>query len=87
MELCNVLNHLCDIELRHRVESLVAFAEGFVAEAQRVKILAYMKHNMLIYIFKDQLRRYIDVKQSDMGPLEAARKTKEFRCPPRDQVS
>lgn len=35
---------------------------------------------------QDQLRRYIDVKQSDMGPLEAARKTKEFRCPPKDQV-
>uniref|UniRef100_A0A915IF17 Ryanodine receptor junctional solenoid domain-containing protein n=1 Tax=Romanomermis culicivorax TaxID=13658 RepID=A0A915IF17_ROMCU len=68
-QLCCVLNHLCDVELRHRIESIVAFAEGFVGEAQR-----------------DQLRRYIDVKQSDMGPAEAARKTKEFRCPPKDQM-
>ena len=34
----------------------------------------------------DQLRRYVEIKQSDMPSAVAAKKTKEFRCPPRDQV-
>lgn len=36
LQLCNILNHLYDIELRHRIESLIAFAEGFIAEGQQV---------------------------------------------------
>lgn len=34
MQLINILDHLCDIQLRHRIESLIAFCEGFVAELQ-----------------------------------------------------
>ncbi|CAD6199567.1 unnamed protein product [Caenorhabditis auriculariae] len=64
-----ILNHLCDIQLRHRIESLVAFTEGFVGELQA-----------------DQCRRYMDIKQTDMPPAEAAKKTKEFRCPPKEQM-
>lgn len=30
--------------------------------------------------------RYLDIKGTDMSPAEAARKTKEFRCPPKEQV-
>lgn len=69
LELCNILNHLMDIQLRHRVESLIAFAEDYCQQVQQ-----------------DQLRRYIEIKQSDMPPAEAAKKTKEFRCPPREQM-
>lgn len=29
----------------------------------------------------------MDIKQTDMPPAEAARRTKEFRCPPREQVN
>ncbi len=35
----------------------------------------------------DQLRRYVEIKQSDMPSAVAAKKTKEFRCPPRDQMN
>lgn len=35
---------------------------------------------------QDQCRRYIEIKQSDMPPAEAAKKTKEFRCPPKEQM-
>ena len=35
---------------------------------------------------QDQLRRYIEVKQSDFPPAVAARKTREFRCPPTEQM-
>ena len=69
LQLCSILSHLCDIQLRHRVESFVSFAEGFVGEAQ-----------------SDQFRRYTEIKQSDLPANETARKTKEFRCPPREQM-
>jgi ryanodine receptor 2 len=36
--------------------------------------------------FKDQLRRYNEIKQSDLPSAVAAKKTREFRCPPREQV-
>ncbi|GMR59737.1 hypothetical protein PMAYCL1PPCAC_29932, partial [Pristionchus mayeri] len=69
LQLVSILDHFCDIQLRHRVVSLVSFAEGFVGELQM-----------------DQCRRYMDIKQTDMPPAEAARRTKEFRCPPREQM-
>ncbi|KAK0411652.1 hypothetical protein QR680_005766 [Steinernema hermaphroditum] len=69
IQLVNILDHLCDMQLRNRVESLIAFSEGFVGDLQQ-----------------DQCRRYMDIKQTDMPPAEAARRTKEFRCPPKEQM-
>ena len=40
-----------------------------------------------IILLQDQLRRYIEIKQSDLPSAVAAKKTREFRCPPREQVS
>lgn len=34
-QLVNILDRLCDIQLRHRIESLVSFCEDFVAELQQ----------------------------------------------------
>lgn len=28
----------------------------------------------------------MEIKQTDMPPAEAAKRTKEFRCPPKEQV-
>uniref|UniRef100_A0A8R1HP75 Ryanodine receptor n=2 Tax=Caenorhabditis japonica TaxID=281687 RepID=A0A8R1HP75_CAEJA len=69
LQLVNIIDHLCDIQLRYRIESLVAFTEGFVGELQ-----------------SDQCKRYMEIKQTDMPPAEAAKKTKEFRCPPKEQM-
>ncbi|UYV64348.1 RYR2 [Cordylochernes scorpioides] len=69
LELCHALHHLLGIQLRHRVEGLVAFCRGFVSELQ-----------------SDQLRRYISIKQEDLPAAVAARKTREFRCAPKDQM-
>uniref|UniRef100_A0A914X500 RIH domain-containing protein n=1 Tax=Plectus sambesii TaxID=2011161 RepID=A0A914X500_9BILA len=69
IQVCQILDHMCDMQLRHRVESLIAFAEGFVADLQQ-----------------DQCQRYMDIKQTDMPPAEAAKRTKEFRCPPKEQM-
>ena len=37
-------------------------------------------------LIQDQLRRYVEIKQSDLPSAVAAKKTREFRCPPREQV-
>lgn len=70
LQMCYLLHHLNDIQLRHRVESIIAFASDFVGELQA-----------------DQLRRYIEIKQSDLPSAVAAKKTREFRCPPREQMN
>ncbi|XP_043197981.1 ryanodine receptor-like isoform X5 [Amphibalanus amphitrite] len=70
LQICYLLHHLYDIQLRHRVESIVAFSHDYVGELQR-----------------DQLRRYVDIKQSELPSSVTARKTKEFRCPPREQMN
>ena len=69
LHLCYVLHHLNDVQLRHRVEYTISFAQGYMGALQT-----------------DQLKRYVEIKQSDMPSAVAAKKTKEFRCPPRDQV-
>ncbi|XP_067007679.2 ryanodine receptor [Anabrus simplex] len=70
LQMCYLLHHLGDIQLRHRVESIIAFSSDFVGDLQ-----------------SDQLRRYIDIKQSDLPSAVAAKKTREFRCPPREQMN
>lgn len=70
LQMCYLLHHLYDIQLRHRTESIIAFSHDFVGDLQ-----------------SDQLRRYIEIKQSDLPSALAAKKTKEFRCPPREQMN
>lgn len=70
LQMCYLLHHLNDIQLRHRVESIIAFSHDFVGELQT-----------------DQLRRYIEIKQSDLPSAVAAKKTREFRCPPKEQMN
>ncbi|XP_065200353.1 ryanodine receptor [Planococcus citri] len=70
LQMCYLLHHLCDVQLRHRVESIVAFSLDFVGDLQT-----------------DQLRRYNEIKQSDLPSAVAAKKTREFRCPPREQMN
>lgn len=42
-------------------------------------------YNNFAYI-QDQLRRYVEIKQSDLPSAVAAKKTREFRCPPIEQM-
>ena len=70
LQMCYLLHHLNDIQLRHRVESIISFSHDFVGDLQ-----------------SDQLRRYIEIKQSDLPSAVAAKKTREFRCPPREQMN
>ena len=70
LQMCYLLHHLYDIQLRHRVESIISFSHDFIGDLQ-----------------SDQLKRYIEIKQSDLPSAIAAKKTREFRCPPREQMN
>ena len=38
LQMCYLLHHLCDVQQRHRVESIVAFSFDFVGDLQTVKM-------------------------------------------------
>ena len=45
------------------------------------------ENHCILYSHKqDQLRRYVEIKNSDLPSAVAAKKTREFRCPPVEQV-
>lgn len=61
---------MCDCQVRHRVEAVVAFSDNFVGQLQ-----------------ENQRFRYNQVMQAlNMSAALTARKTKEFRSPPQEQV-
>ncbi|XP_051233720.1 ryanodine receptor 2 [Dicentrarchus labrax] len=71
LELCNLLSYLCDCQMRHRVEAVVAFSDNFVGQLQ-----------------ENQRFRYNQVMQAlNMSAALTARKTKEFRSPPEEQIN
>ena len=67
--ICHILHHLLDIQLRHRIESIMAFSVNFVGQLQT-----------------DQRRRYDEIKTSNLPSHLTAKKTREFRCTPREQM-
>ncbi|KAM3863107.1 ryanodine receptor 2-like [Diretmus argenteus] len=71
LELCQLLSYLCDCQVRHRVEAVVAFSNTFVGQLQ-----------------ENQHLRYNEVMQAlHMSAALTARKTKEFRSPPHEQIN
>ncbi|TMS07041.1 Ryanodine receptor 1 [Larimichthys crocea] len=70
LQMCTLLQYFCDCELRHRVEGIVAYSDQFVHNIQDNQRVRY---NLLMRAFT-------------MSAAETARKTREFRSPPQDQV-
>ncbi|KAK7926103.1 hypothetical protein WMY93_008413 [Mugilogobius chulae] len=71
LQMCTLLQYFCDCELRHRVEAIIAFSDQFVNQIQ-----------------SNQRQRYNDLMQAfTMSAAETARKTREFRSPPQEQVN
>ncbi|KAM4729154.1 ryanodine receptor 2-like [Anableps anableps] len=71
LELCHLLSYLCDCQVRHRVEAVTAFSGTFVHQLQ-----------------ENQRLRYTQVMQAlNMSAALTARKTKEFRLPPQEQIN
>ena len=70
LQMCRLLQYLCDCQVRHRIEAVVAFSDDFVACLQA-----------------NQKFRYNEVMQAlNMSAALTAKKTKEFRSPPQEQV-
>ncbi|XP_015230090.1 PREDICTED: ryanodine receptor 2-like [Cyprinodon variegatus] len=71
LELCHLLSYLCDCQVQHRVEAVTAFSADFVHRLQ-----------------ENQRFRYNQVMQAlNMSAALTARKTKEFRLPPQEQMN
>ncbi|XP_051763722.1 ryanodine receptor 1 [Ctenopharyngodon idella] len=71
LQMCTLLQYFCDCELRHRVEAIIAFSDRFVNQVQT-----------------NQRHRYNELMQAfTMSAAETARKTREFRSPPQEQVN
>ncbi|XP_072885345.1 ryanodine receptor 1-like isoform X1 [Hemitrygon akajei] len=71
LQMCKLLRFFCDCELRHRVESIASFADRFVNRMQT-----------------DQRERYCELMLCfNMSAAETARKTREFRSPPQEQIN
>ncbi|XP_023805329.1 ryanodine receptor 2 isoform X2 [Oryzias latipes] len=71
LQMCHVLQYLCDCQVRHRIEAVVAFSDDFVACLQ-----------------DNQRYRYNEVMLAlNMSAALTAKKTKEFRSPPQEQIN
>ncbi|KAG5262307.1 hypothetical protein AALO_G00273740 [Alosa alosa] len=71
LQMCHLLQYLCDCQVRHRIEAVVGFSDDFVANLQ-----------------DNQRFRYNEVMQAlNMSAALTARKTKEFRSPPQEQIN
>ncbi|XP_019482753.1 PREDICTED: ryanodine receptor 3 [Hipposideros armiger] len=71
LQMCELLSYFCDCELQHRVEAIVAFGDLYVSKLQA-----------------NQKFRYNELMQAlNMSAALTARKTKEFRSPPQEQIN
>ncbi|KAI3389454.1 hypothetical protein SNEBB_011471 [Seison nebaliae] len=70
LRLCYILQRICDLILRHKIEAIVSYSSQFVSDIQ-----------------SDQKLRYNELKHSTLAPAIMAKKTKEFRCPAKDQMN
>ncbi|XP_050784274.1 ryanodine receptor 1 isoform X2 [Gopherus flavomarginatus] len=71
LQMCNLLQYFCDRELQHRVEAIIAFSERYVDRLQ-----------------SNQRQRYGLLMQAfTMSAAETARRTREFRSPPQEQIN
>uniref|UniRef100_A0A7N8YKL7 Ryanodine receptor 3 n=1 Tax=Mastacembelus armatus TaxID=205130 RepID=A0A7N8YKL7_9TELE len=70
-QMCELLHYFCDCELKHRIESIVSFSDSFVSKLQY-----------------NQKFRYNELMQAlNMSAAVTAKKTKEFRSPPQEQIN
>ncbi|XP_033847359.1 ryanodine receptor 3 [Periophthalmus magnuspinnatus] len=70
-QMCELLHYFCDCELKHRIEAIVSFSDRFVSKLQF-----------------NQKFRYNELMQAfNMSAAVTAKKTKEFRSPPHEQIN
>ncbi|XP_059897680.1 ryanodine receptor 3 isoform X2 [Gadus macrocephalus] len=70
-QMCELLHYFCDCELKHRIEAIVSFSDSFVSKLQYNQKFRY---NELMLAF-------------NMSAAITAKKTREFRSPPHEQIN
>ncbi|KFD64964.1 hypothetical protein M514_11549 [Trichuris suis] len=82
-------NGLLSLELDEEVQRHVCYVLSHLCDLLlqgRVETMISFAESFVGETQNDQLQRYMYIKQTDMPPAEAARRTKEFRCPPKEQM-
>ncbi|KAM6965090.1 ryanodine receptor 3 [Aplochiton taeniatus] len=70
-QMCELLHYFCDCELKQRIEAIVAFSDSFVSKLQ----------------FNQKFRYNELMLALNMSAAVTAKKTKEFRSPPQEQIN
>ncbi|CAL8286331.1 unnamed protein product [Lota lota] len=70
-QICELLHYFCDCELKHRIEAIASFSDSFVSKLQRNQKFRYNELMLAL----------------NMSAAVTARKTKEFRSPPQEQIN
>ncbi|XP_052001465.1 LOW QUALITY PROTEIN: ryanodine receptor 3 [Xyrauchen texanus] len=70
-QMCELLHYFCDCELRHRIEAIVSFSDSFVSKLQYNQKFRYNELMLAL----------------NMSAAVTAKKTKEFRSPPQEQIN
>uniref|UniRef100_A0A4W5KMW2 Ryanodine receptor 3 n=1 Tax=Hucho hucho TaxID=62062 RepID=A0A4W5KMW2_9TELE len=70
-QMCELLHYFCDCELKQRIEAIVSFSDSFVSKLQYNQKFRY---NQLMLAL-------------NMSAAVTAKKTKEFRSPPQEQIN
>lgn len=69
-QMCELLHYFCDCELKHRIEAIASFSDTFVSKLQYNQKFRYNELMLAL----------------NMSAAVTAKKTKEFRSPPQEQV-
>ncbi|KAM8915512.1 ryanodine receptor 3 isoform 7-T7 [Spinachia spinachia] len=70
-QMCELLHYFCDCELKHRIEAIVSFSDTFVSKLQYNQKFRYNELMLAL----------------NMSAAVTAKKTKEFRSPPQEQIN
>ncbi|KAI5624619.1 ryanodine receptor 2 [Silurus asotus] len=71
LQMCKLLQYFCDCELKHRIEAIVSFSDSFVSKLQYNQKFRYSELMLAL----------------NMSAAVTAKKTKEFRSPPQEQIN
>ncbi|KAM6912919.1 ryanodine receptor 3 [Xenentodon cancila] len=70
-QMCELLDYFCDCELKHRIEAIASFSDSFVSKLQYNQKFRYNELMLAL----------------NMSAAVTAKKTKEFRSPPQEQIN
>jgi len=71
LELCNLLQHLCDCQVQHRIEATVTFAQGLVDSLQEQLEIPQTQHLPCRTLAEPQLSYHLGLVRLSPTPSSA----------------